>query len=93
MKKLMICLCGVTFIFFFGTLANGADKVDAKSLFEQKCSACHNSSRATSKIKTEEEWNVTVMRMKNVNGCRITDDEAKVIINYLTKNYGKAKES
>lgn len=29
------------------------------------------------------------MRMKNVNGAQITDQEAKEIIDYLAKNFGK----
>jgi len=41
-----------------------------------------------SKKKTKEAWKTTVMRMKNVNGCPITDDEAMIIIDYLAENYG-----
>jgi hypothetical protein len=28
------------------------------------------------------------MRMKNTNGCPITDAEAETIINYLSEHYG-----
>lgn len=74
-------------------LANGyaeeEKKQDAKGLFENKCSQCHSLDRPRSKKKTGAEWEATVMRMKNVNGCPITDDEAKAIIEYLTKTYGK----
>ena len=64
-------------------------KVEAKSLFEDKCSSCHSIDRPKSKKKTKEGWEKTVMRMKNVNGCPITDDQAKMIIHYLSENYGK----
>lgn len=80
---LIFCLTGVT--------AYGAEetKVDAKALFEGKCSQCHSADRPKSKKKTEKEWESTVMRMKNVNGCKITDEEAKTIISYLAATYGK----
>ncbi|MBI5099164.1 MAG: photosystem P840 reaction-center cytochrome c-551 [Nitrospirae bacterium] len=64
-------------------------KVDAKAVFEKRCSQCHNLERAAAQKKTSKEWEKTVMRMKNVNGCPITDEEAKTIIDYLTTNYGK----
>jgi len=59
-----------------------------RSLFEQKCSVCHAPDRAKAKKKDRAGWEKTVMRMKNVNGCPITDDEAKTIIDYLAKTYG-----
>ena len=62
---------------------------DAGALFESKCSKCHTIDRPKSKKKTEAEWESTVMRMKNVNGCPITDEEAKTIIKYLSENHGK----
>ena len=54
-------------------------KTDAKALFEKKCIQCHTLDRPRSKKKTEKEWSETVMRMKNVNGAPITDEEAKII--------------
>jgi hypothetical protein len=45
--------------------------------------------RPKSNKKTANEWENTVMQMKNVNGVPITDEEAKVIIDYLSKNYSK----
>jgi mono/diheme cytochrome c family protein len=61
---------------------------DAQGLFEQKCSTCHSASRATSQKKTPREWERTVLRMKNANGAPISDQEAKTIIDYLSKNHG-----
>ena len=87
MKKITLCLSGLLFFVFSGTFVYSAE--DAKALFEKKCSACHSSDRPKSKQKTAEEWQTTVMRMKNVNGCPITDAEAHIIIDYLTRNYGK----
>lgn len=69
--------------------AAAGSKADAKALFEKKCIQCHTLDRATTTKKTQAEWKDTVMRMKNVNGAPITDEQAKTIIEYLTENYGK----
>jgi cytochrome c5 len=70
--------------------AFAADPVQgsAKALFESKCSICHPVSRPLGKTKDKAGWTATVTRMKNVNGCPITDEEAGVIIDYLTKIRG-----
>ncbi len=60
----------------------------ALELFERKCSLCHSIDRPKSKKKSPEEWKNTVMRMKNKNGCPISDKEAEIIIKYLAENYG-----
>ncbi len=93
MKTITVCLSVAVCWVFSGPSAYGAEKaamdeVAVKALFEQKCSTCHSADRPKSKTKTAAEWTKTVMRMKNVNGCPITDEEAKLIIGYLAKNYG-----
>jgi hypothetical protein len=61
----------------------------AKDLFESKCSSCHSTQRPKSAKKTKEGWEETVIRMMKVRGASINDEEAEIIIDYLTKNYGK----
>lgn len=87
MKQMTLCLSGLLFFVFSATFVNGAE--DAKALFEKKCGGCHNSNRPKSKQKTAGEWQTTVMRMKNVNGGAITNEEAQIITDYLAKTYGK----
>lgn len=68
----------------------GADEkapTDAKALFEAKCGVCHSVDRPKGKKKTREDWEKTVNRMIKNNGARVSDDEAKAIIDYLSKNY------
>lgn len=60
-----------------------------KSLFEKKCSLCHSLQRPLSKTKTREGWQETVTRMIADRGASITGEEAEMIIDYLTKYYGK----
>jgi hypothetical protein len=67
----------------------GQGAVDANALFEKKCSVCHSSDRPKSLNKTNEEWTKTVTRMKEKRNDNFTKDEAKMIIDYLTKTYGK----
>ncbi len=62
--------------------------VNARTLFEQKCSICHSIERPKSQRKTPEQWKNTVLRMRE-NGCPITDDEARKIIDYLSNNYAR----
>jgi hypothetical protein len=90
MKSIVVFLCAALFVSLSYVPVYGEEKtgMDAKVLFETKCSTCHSADRAKKKQKTAEEWAITVMRMKNVRGCPVTDDEAKLIINYLAKNYG-----
>ncbi len=91
MKKLTVYILGIALLAVFSPSVYGEEKGQngAKAIFEQKCSICHSIERPKSKKKTAKEWESTVMRMKDVNGCPITDEEAKSIIDYLSKNYNK----
>ncbi len=62
----------------------------AKALFEAKCSICHPLSRPLGEHRDRAEWSKAVTRMQKVNGCPITDDEAKITIDYLVKIRGPA---
>jgi cytochrome c5 len=87
MKAMLITLVAGGF-FLTAVWCPAADKAgnDGKTLFENHCGKCHNLDRTKSKKKTREEWATTVFRMKQ-NGAAITDDEAKIIINYLSEIY------
>ena len=56
------------------------------ALLEERCSGCHPSSLAKSKQKTPKQWQATVSRMKH-KGARLTDDEMKVLVDYLSETY------
>lgn len=72
--------------FLLGGAAVAADPPagKGKALFEEKCVICHDLNRALSQKKNKKGWTTTVKRMKDVNGCPITDQEAGQIIQYLT---------
>lgn len=76
----------------FGLLACNSEKPqkagqEAEVLFEDKCNTCHGSDVAKVERKTAGEWKRTVKRMQGEHGCKITDVEANIIIDYLSKNY------
>jgi cytochrome c5 len=71
--------------------AKGMDS-KAKALFEAKCSVCHSLSRPLGKTMDLAGWTKTVTRMQKVNGCPITDQEAKTIIDYLVAVRGPSKK-
>ena len=75
-----------------GVFSQAAEEGDpkAKALFEAKCSACHELSRPLGKNKDRDGWTKTVTRMQKVNGCNITDGEAKTIVDYLVAVRGAA---
>ena len=79
--------------FIFGLFACSSEKaqkieIDSTALFEQKCSVCHSIDVAKLHRRKSREWKRIVRRMQREHKCNITNAEAKIIIDYLTKNYG-----
>lgn len=98
-RNVIVSFLGIMFLFVLclpicatGQTKEPAKPDSAKELFEKKCSTCHKADRATSKIKTQKEWDATVMRMINARGAKINDADAKIIIDYLAANYGKEEK-
>jgi len=90
MKRIGAYFLAMVFLITSAVLAQNVqkDQMDAKALFENKCSACHSTDRPKSKNKTASEWADTVERMRG-HGCAVNDAQAKIIVDYLAKNYGK----
>jgi mono/diheme cytochrome c family protein len=91
MQRLLTILLAAGFLAGTVVPVLGAEKAapDVKTLFESKCSVCHGTDRPKSKTKDLKEWETTVFRMKGKKNAAISDDEAKIIVAYLAKNYGK----
>ncbi len=77
-------------LFAAGLLAAGCARADdaGKALFEEKCRICHELERPLGQRKSRAGWTTTVTRMKETNGCPITDEQAAKIIDYLTEIRG-----
>ena len=97
MKKMAALILAMTFIGAGIAIADekGADpaNVKGKELFEAKCAICHPLSRPLGKTMNRDNWMATVTRMQKVNGCPITDEEAKIIVEYLAKVRGTAAQT
>lgn len=88
MRSISVCFFAILFLVVSANGVYSNEKsMNAKDLFEQKCGLCHSLDRPKSKKKTAAEWESTVMRMKNNNGAPVTDEDAKMIIEYLSENY------
>jgi hypothetical protein len=57
---------------------------------ENNCAACHSLDypRTNAPFMDRKTWQGEVDKMINVFGAPIASDDAKAIIDYLTKNYG-----
>jgi cytochrome c5 len=71
------------------TPAAGGAVADGKTLFEQKCSVCHELTRATSRTETKEGWTSIVKEMQGKKAGWISDEEAGKIVDFLTAEHGK----
>jgi cytochrome c2 len=90
MKSFIFGATMLVFLSFvtFPLQSMGQETVGAKALFEKKCGTCHSMNRPKSLNKTNEEWTTTVTRMKGKT-TNISSVEAGIIIDFLTKTYGK----
>jgi mono/diheme cytochrome c family protein len=68
----------------------GQTKEDkGKKLFEDNCSVCHNLELPRAQRLDHKTWGWVVSDMVNEFGATwITEEQQKIIIDYLAKNYG-----
>ena len=60
-----------------------------RELVEDVCTYCHNLDRLRGKELSREEWRGLTKGMIS-EGAPVTDEEFSMILDYLTKNYGKS---
>jgi competence protein ComEA len=66
------------------------DDAEAKKVFENVCSQCHELTLTTGRRSMHDEWMELVQRMAE-KGASASDAEYFAIVDYLTKNYGPAR--
>ena len=81
---------------FAAALALGAagsseqPKDRGRELVEDVCTYCHNLDRVRGKALCRQEWRGLTKGMIS-EGAPVTDEEFSMILDYLTKNYGKRR--
>ena len=62
-----------------------------RAAVEQNCAACHSLDyiRTNAPFMTPQVWTAEVNKMINAFGAPVAPDDAKAIIDYLVRNYGK----
>ena len=58
-----------------------------EELVQERCTECHTLAPIEVARKTRQEWQFTVYRMMG-KGARLNDQEAQVVIDYLSRVYG-----
>jgi len=62
----------------------GADP--AKAIVERVCQSCHDIGLLSQTPHTADEWPAIVQRMRS-NGADLNSAQAKLVVEYLQKNY------
>lgn len=75
---------------FFVSVAPGVAQTfpdgPGKEILEKKCSTCHAPEQVTTFGRSAEEWHEVVVNMIDL-GAEVTEEEAKVLVEYLAKNW------
>ncbi len=79
----------VSFVFAIPGFSQDLPDGPGKDLVMKACTSCHSAENFTSKRNTKEEWQDVVRAMIEF-GAEVKDNEVEIIVNYLTKNWGKS---
>ncbi len=72
-------------------LAKNFGENKGRKLVEDICSLCHEWQRVKGHELTKEQWGGVIKGMI-VEGTPVTDEEFNLIVEYLAKNFGPAKD-
>ena len=73
----------------------GTHAQEASSILNAKCAACHERTddglaRIKDQRKTPEAWDMTIVRMVQLHGVEVTDDERAILVKHLADTQGLA---
>jgi competence protein ComEA len=86
MKSLLV-LASAVFVSLVPVHAQSLPEGTGKSIFENTCGGCHGADIVIGQTGTRDVWQDTVDSMRG-RGALGSDDDFKVIVNYLTKYFG-----
>lgn len=87
-RTAIIILSAVIAVLGVAFYVGAAEQQDPKALFEDACSRCHSLDLPRGERLTKAGWQDIVSRMLS-NGLDVTDQEAAIIVDYLSAHYGK----
>src|SRR2546423_13926275 len=65
------------------------DDASAHDVFVRVCTKCHPAERATAEGRSRAQWEATIISMQTARGAVITPDEFDVVLEYLSKHFGR----
>jgi streptogramin lyase len=78
------------------TVSKELPEGDGKKLVAARCTTCHNTERFVGFHMPREDWQFTIRRMRaRIRTAKIrdlTEDEAKLAVDYLTSNFGTTRQ-
>ena len=69
---------------------SGGSDADAKKILENSCTTCHDLDLVSDQHLTKDEWQMVVTSMI-AKGANLTDKDAPVLVDYLSKTYPPKK--
>jgi hypothetical protein len=86
-KKVFPALATAAFVAMAGqAAAQSFPDGPGKEILEKKCSTCHAPEQVTTFGRSAEEWHEVVVNMIDL-GAEVTEEEAKVLVEYLAKHW------
>jgi mono/diheme cytochrome c family protein len=88
LRKSWMPLCAAAVILGWAGTAGAQTFPDGpgKEILEKKCSTCHAPEQVTTFGRSAEEWHEVVVNMIDL-GAEVNEEEAKVLVEYLAKNW------
>jgi competence protein ComEA len=80
-------LIPVIFVTGLTAAGSGLPEGKGKDAVESTCTDCHNLERIQAQHLDEDGWNGIIREMMET-GASVNPDDVKVIVDYLTKNFG-----
>jgi polyhydroxyalkanoate synthesis regulator phasin len=87
----LMLLATLLLLFSASSSASDLPPGDGKAIVERTCVSCHALKVVTAKRASKEQWSTLVDQMIS-RGADLSDDEAGIVVDYLAKNFGPAKE-
>ena len=91
LKQSFLLLAAVLFTSVTPVAAQQFPDGPGKDILEKKCSSCHSPSQVTTVGRSADEWQEVVVSMIDL-GAEMNEEETKVLVEYLAKNWPAKKD-